>query len=152
MPTNHTPNYQLSQWSRDDRILMDDFNADNAKIDEALGTLAKTTAAHAALLPRLGNCAISAGTYIGNGDNNPIVRTFPGRPLFLYVQDGVTPLAIQAVRGMTTDYTIMGADYRYSLVWGDRSVSWTYGAGALGYSLNVKERPYFYVILLAMDE
>ena len=40
MPTNHTPNYQLSQWERDDRVLMDDFNADNAKIDAALGTLA----------------------------------------------------------------------------------------------------------------
>ena len=36
MPTNHTPNYQLSQWERDDRILMEDFNADNAKIDGAL--------------------------------------------------------------------------------------------------------------------
>ena len=48
MPTNHTPNYQLSQWSRDDRILMEDFNSDNAKIDRALGELA------APLLEKLG--------------------------------------------------------------------------------------------------
>ena len=33
MPSNQTPNYALNQWERDDRILMEDFNADNAKID-----------------------------------------------------------------------------------------------------------------------
>ena len=32
-----TQNYQLSQWDGDDRILREDFNADNAKIDAALG-------------------------------------------------------------------------------------------------------------------
>ena len=47
MPTNHTENYQLSQWERSDRILMEDFNADNAKIDAALkaGADARTTLA-----------------------------------------------------------------------------------------------------------
>ena len=33
---NQTTNYQLSQWEPTDRILMSDFNADNAKIDAAL--------------------------------------------------------------------------------------------------------------------
>lgn len=33
---NHTPNYQLTQWEKDDRIMMEDFNGDNAKIDAAL--------------------------------------------------------------------------------------------------------------------
>ena len=47
MPTNHTENYALSQWERSDRILMEDFNADNAKIDAALkaGADARTTLA-----------------------------------------------------------------------------------------------------------
>ena len=36
MPSNQTPNYALNQWERDDRVLMEDFNADNAKIDAAL--------------------------------------------------------------------------------------------------------------------
>ena len=31
-----TTNYQLNQWAKTDRIMMDDFNADNAKIDAAL--------------------------------------------------------------------------------------------------------------------
>lgn len=34
---NQTENYNLSQWAKTDRILMEDFNADNAKIDAALG-------------------------------------------------------------------------------------------------------------------
>ena len=34
---NQTENYNLSQWAKTDRILMVDFNADNAKIDAALG-------------------------------------------------------------------------------------------------------------------
>lgn len=37
-----TANYQLSQWEPSDRILREDFNADNAKVDAAL---AKTAAA-----------------------------------------------------------------------------------------------------------
>ena len=32
-----TTNYQLNQWAKSDRVLMDDFNADNQKIDAALG-------------------------------------------------------------------------------------------------------------------
>ena len=99
MPTNHTPNYQLSQWERDVRILMEDFNADNAKIDGALGELAAASAAHGALLPRLGNCAVYAGTHIGTGDGLPVVLTIPGRPMVLMVQDGLAPLAIVALRG-----------------------------------------------------
>ena len=34
-----TTNYQLNQWAKSDRLMMDDFNADNAKIDAALGAL-----------------------------------------------------------------------------------------------------------------
>ena len=32
----HTQNYQLSRWEKDDRIMMEDFNADNEKNDAAL--------------------------------------------------------------------------------------------------------------------
>ena len=31
-----TSNYNLNQWSKEDRVLMEDFNADNAKIDAAI--------------------------------------------------------------------------------------------------------------------
>jgi len=36
---NKTPNYQLSQWELTDPVRMDDFNADNAKIDGELTLL-----------------------------------------------------------------------------------------------------------------
>jgi hypothetical protein len=33
---HQTDNYQLSQWEKSDRILMDDFNGDNRKLDTAI--------------------------------------------------------------------------------------------------------------------
>ena len=36
----HTQNYQLSRWEKDDRIMMEDFNADNEAIDAALAAKA----------------------------------------------------------------------------------------------------------------
>lgn len=36
MPSNYTENYSLNQWSNNDQIKMEDFNADNARIDGAL--------------------------------------------------------------------------------------------------------------------
>ena len=38
MASNHTTNYQLNQWEKTDRIMMDDFNSDNEKIDTALAS------------------------------------------------------------------------------------------------------------------
>lgn len=35
-----TTNYKLSQWARTDRILMEDFNGDNQKLETALASLA----------------------------------------------------------------------------------------------------------------
>ena len=45
-----TTNYQLNQWAKSDRLMMDDFNADNAKIDAALGAVGQSPSRH--LLPQ----------------------------------------------------------------------------------------------------
>ena len=45
-----TTNYQLSQWAKSDRIMMEDFNADNQKIDAALAA----------------KCEAVCGSYIGD--------------------------------------------------------------------------------------
>ena len=59
MPSNFTKHYSLSQWERSDKVLMDDFNADNAKIDAALAAkadqaavdnLAQTVSGHSSAL------------------------------------------------------------------------------------------------------
>ena len=48
----YTTNYQLNQWAKSDRIMMTDFNADNQKLDAALGAL-----------------QIVTGTYTGSGND-----------------------------------------------------------------------------------
>ncbi len=83
----HTPNYNLSQWSPEDRILRDDFNADNDRIDAAL-------ASHAGTLATRGNCSISVFTYTGTGkcgEANPTRITFPRMPAVFIVagSDGI---------------------------------------------------------------
>ena len=37
----HTTNYALTQWEPTDRILMQDFNSDNTKLEAALSALAE---------------------------------------------------------------------------------------------------------------
>ena len=34
-----TTNYQLNQWDAEDRILREDFNQDNKKLDDAIAAL-----------------------------------------------------------------------------------------------------------------
>lgn len=94
MPSNQTANYSLSQWVKSDQVRMEDFNADNAKLDAALaehaGSLSRlsgqvagkaeqtalTAEANArksavtALNQQLalkGNCQMEILTYTGNG-------------------------------------------------------------------------------------
>ncbi len=81
MPSNFTENYQLSQWVKSDQVKMEDFNADNAKIDAAL-------ASHAAALAGAGNCRIEVLSYVGasqDGQNLVKSLTFSGRPAFVLI-------------------------------------------------------------------
>jgi hypothetical protein len=88
MPTNHTPNYNLNQWERDDRVLMEDFNADNAKIDAALGAHTETLTAHTAALALRGNCRVETFSYTGKSqDGHGLTNsfTFSKRPAFVLI-------------------------------------------------------------------
>lgn len=73
MPTNHTENYQLSQWERSDRIQMEDFNSDNAKIDAALTQLQATA------------LRIHTGLYIGEGKPEKTIE-LPFTPKFMWLE------------------------------------------------------------------
>ena len=148
---NHTQNYQLSQWEKSDKVLMDDFNADNAKIDEALASHEATLASLTEAVPKLGNCAVYTGVYTGKGDG-AVVRTFPGKPMFLVVQEGTNPLIILASRGMDTTFLTDGQHYdQYQITWGDKSVSWSF-SGSINRSFNCPDRPYYYMVLVSNDE
>ena len=58
---NHTTNYQLSQWAKSDRLMMDDFNADNQKIDAALKAVAD------------GTMQFITGSYVGDGAEDRVI-------------------------------------------------------------------------------
>ena len=54
--TNKTENYELNQWVKTDPVLMDDFNADNEKIDRAIKAVESN-------IPR-----IAYGSYVGKDE------------------------------------------------------------------------------------
>ena len=53
MASNHTEHFSLNQWLPDDQVKHTDFNADNAKIDAALGAMAPQLAMLARAVPNL---------------------------------------------------------------------------------------------------
>ena len=83
---NKTANFQLTQWEKTDRIMMEDFNRDNAAIDAALKSNADKAAALQTALAGAGNCSIETKSYTGNGNygqNNPSRITFSKKPKFV---------------------------------------------------------------------
>ena len=84
---NKTPNYQLNQWEKSDRIQMEDFNADNAKIEAVLE-------AQAVAIANGGNCKIASGTYTGNGTSGSWAKannlTFNFVPKLVIIRDNST--------------------------------------------------------------
>ena len=57
----------LSRWAGTDRILMEEFNSDNEKIDTALKASADDVAALQTALAGSGNCGIAVTSYTGAG-------------------------------------------------------------------------------------
>ena len=72
---NKTEHYQLNQWESTNRIMREDFNSDNVKLEAALlaeeaarETLAETVASQGVTLAKRGNCKIYNTLYTGNGN------------------------------------------------------------------------------------
>ena len=162
MPSNQTPNYQLSQWERADKILMDDFNADNAKIDAALTALAgqvsgKADASALAAVTQSRNCQAVTTSYTGSGTagaNAPSSISFSRRPLFIHV-GGPDGSGFSAVNGQTTSVCYMNGATRYlTLNWSGNEVSWyerngSYGSSP-GHQMNEKDKRYYVFALLSL--
>lgn len=60
MANAQTEHYGLNQWSPGDPVLREEFNRDNAQVDEGLNGIAQTVST----LPRL-----ATGSYVGTGTN-----------------------------------------------------------------------------------
>lgn len=75
MASGRTERFQLSQWQAGDPVLREEFNEDNAKIDQALGTIPQ----------------IVLGTYTGDGAANRIVDLgFTPRAVYVAASDGTS--------------------------------------------------------------
>ena len=151
---NKTTNYQLSQWEKTDRIQMENFNSDNAKIDTALKANADAVAAAAAALENCGNCRIVYGSYTGNGkygSDNPNTLTFNGKPVLVIVQAQSNTtnydFHLRLVRGCGWAVGDRGNySYTNSVVWGEHSVSWTNDSAETQF--NLKNAAYSYIALI----
>ena len=90
---NYTKNYRLPQWVKEDRIMMDDFNAMNTSIESGLTKTAAQAAraeqsaqnaeSSAANAYSPGNKPYVVGSYTGTGREMPFDLGF--RPSFLII-------------------------------------------------------------------
>ncbi len=159
MPSNHTANYQLSQWVKQDKVLMEDFNADNAKIDAALKAGADARAAMAATLSTRGNCRVVYGSYTGSGlsgEAHPTTLTFDRPPVAVFIFPSANTggyLGIPILRGTSSFYSSPTDPYSGCVVnWSGNSVSWYSYDGRTGYQLAQRDTTYVYAAFLPADE
>ena len=133
-----TQHYQLNQWAADDQVLRTDFNADNAKIDAALGAVKGC------------NCCLYVKTYSGTGENGPVVHTFPYRPM---------AVMILTTHGGTWLFSARGSNYlsgraavntyvNTSITWGDRTLSVGTSESSAFYCANSSSNTYCLLALL----
>lgn len=153
---NQTPNYQLSQWERSDKVQMEDFNADNAKIDEALKAHDGTLAAHAAQIAKLGNCQVWTTTYTGNGTvgrDHPTRLAFPKKPLLAMI--GVSNGKVAWLQ--PRDGWFDAPDALNYVNWSGSTASWYFSPSSSSSDesykqLNSKSDTYYVVAFLAADK
>lgn len=147
MASGQTENYGLNQWVAEDKVLREEFNQDNAKID---ATIAAT-----------GNCKIKTGSYVGTGtagQDAPVTLTFDFYPLIVFLDRAET-------QSETTKYYIAhrnstsicsptyyhSASYHYGrplyLTWADNSLSFCVDIDAPEAQFNVLDQTYHYIAI-----
>lgn len=146
MASGKTTNYGLNQWVNSDRVQMAEFNADNARIDAALG--------------EKGNCRIAFGSYVGTGtygSSNPVALDFAGTlgcaPKLVYVTEVCTNmynpcylLLLNGVRYQKPQDSVSSSNYWTQITWSGTGLSWVNSAGA-NYNLNSNGITYLYIAL-----
>ena len=153
---NKTANFQLTQWEKTDRIMMEDFNRDNAAIDAALKSNADKAAALQTALASCGNCQIGISTYTGTGtrgEEYPTVITFPKMPTVFFVRGRGTFFAAQggASEGSLIVYDSGSAQIRDALLsWSGNQLSIVSSNNAK-YQLNTDNSLYWVLALYQMD-
>ena len=119
---NQTTNYQLSQWESTDRILMEDFNSDNAKLDGLLAELEDRTATLESAAQGFGNCQLYFQTYTGNGATSRTF-TFPKQPKLVMLRTSGYMTVASAGDTEAACFATNGAGGRGTASWSGTSVT-----------------------------
>ena len=147
MASNHTAHFGLNQWAATDPVLREDFNADNQKIEAAMGGMAK----------------IAMGNYVGTGvygTGNENTLTFDFKPKLLVIQSESSSQFLQygyswnwclAIQGTQKMYTYSSSsdsrDFKScTFSWDENTVTWqcTYTSSA---QFNLSGSKYYYLAL-----
>ena len=149
MASNQTPIYGLNQWSLSDSVIMEEFNEDNRKTEQALLDL------------KAGIPKIATGSYVGTGEGGP---DHPNALEFGFIPQLVliiceeetpthhTPWIFMRPWKRSTFYHDGNASsntYYTYVTWTDKGVSW-YGKYDNGNSvsgsgqMNTKDKTYHY--------
>ena len=139
MATNYTTNYDLCQWEPTDAVQRVEFNADNAKVDAALNSLAQSR-----------NCMVWTGSYTGN-DADTKTLTFPHQPYFVlimgtYVQALLMPQATHMQPRLSN-----GSMSPLVATWGEKTVTFGPHDTNPAYGCNVSGNVYAVLALLDPD-
>ena len=143
MASNYTEHYDLCQWEPTDQILRTDFNADNAKTDAALKTLAdkdteleeKDTLLETAI-SRCGNCKMEAVQFTGNGTDS-VAIIFSQKPAFFVI---VVKEAIIFSDGTADTATTLEYDsVLHGAGIGSQKITWNGGTATLSVGSNLQK-------------
>ena len=141
-----TTNYQLNQWAKSDRLMMDDFNSDNQKIDAALKAVAD------------GGTKIVTGTYTGTGEygwEHPNTLTFDFAPKLVLVskanneiRSSMLLLSGQTRGGLFPNYGSSSGNVIMNYIsWSGTSVSWYAEHNEPDQQLNASGTQYLYLAI-----
>ena len=144
-----TPNYALSQWDEQDRILREDFNANNAKVEQALAAQAEQLTPITEQIGKLGNCQVYATTYTGNGSTTGRSITFPAKPIIIMISDSNGRYRTIFWQGMSYAPFMFEYYYPMTLTWSGNTVSWYYDGNTEKF-FNVSGTTYYVAALLDM--
>ena len=146
----HTEYHQLCLWDPEDRILREDFNADNAKTEAALADLTEAVAG-------CGNCKIEYGSYTGTGNYSSAHKnslTFSSQPMLVVIQERTTGTFMILMRGCIASYVARSVQTNPDIVrleWSANKVSWYCGSGADN-QFNLSNQIYYYVAFIPAEE
>lgn len=139
-----TEQFGLNQWAMEDRIMMKDFNDDNAAIEAAL-------AKHEAAIPK-----IAMGTYTGKGvygSSNKNTLTFDFKPSLVIIlanDTETTGAGTILLQGQTqsagTSAQYNASSLELTVAWSGNSVTW-YSAQNADRQMNGNGGTYHYFVL-----